>query len=480
MYTYLAAILLFVPIALGVWCGGGRREWSLQLLTQTLLWAGILLHLLFLFRLYGEQRHPARDSKPVSWYEPLTVWAILVPWVALILLGWKGTYNPAYVPLDNTLLSPLLPLEHAERQPTTINPVRSRLYLGFHAALTVFLAGAWLTLRTRRAIRLLLALILANGALLTVLGIAAKAGGSEKMLWLIESHTRSFFATIYYKNHWGGLILLWVGIGMGLAIDAWRRSRAEERTPEFTLACLILLFPMLTSLIMAEARASALVAIPLTFLFVGGLLRFGLRSRQHLLGYCAWLAIIVSMLGALWWVAHPQATRMYERSERQLDWLVDGESIPFNARISAYRSTLSVFAERPVWGWGAGSFAYLYPLHAEEELIQPDGKPLFFEFAHNDYLQLLAEHGVVGGVLVLLPPVLALILARRYRWSHLAIWLSAGLAGLLLLAAMDFPFGNPAVTATFWLLFAAALAHRRLSTPEVRGPAGGRGVNNAA
>ncbi len=467
MYTHLAAIVLFIPVALGIWCVGGRREWSLVLLTQSLFWAGIVLHLIFIFRLYRESRHSLHDAQPVSWKDPLLAFAVVLPWIALILLGWRGTYNPSFVPLDNTLLSQILPLEHAENQPTTVNPIRSRLYLNFYAAMTIFLVGGWLTLRTRRAVRFLLALILANGAILTFLGIAAKVAGTERMLWLIESHTTSFFATIYYKNHWGGIVLLLLGAGMALALDALKRARVEERFPEVSIGCIILLFPFLLSVLMAQARASAIIAAGLALLFAGRLFRAREgQQRNRILDAGACVLVFIAVTGSLVWIASPQFERMYQRSERQIFQMIADGSMSPDARIAAYRSTLSVFQERPVWGWGAGSFAYIFPLHADESLIQDDGRPLFFEFAHNDYLQLLAEQGAAGAALVVLTPLLALLFALRYRWTVLSVWIGAGLTGVLLLAVVDFPFGNPAVTANFWLLAVAALAHRRLSTPN--------------
>ncbi len=466
MHSQLAAILLFLPVAFGVWCVGGRREWSLLLLTQTLLWSGVALHLLFLFRLYRERRYSSGNGHQVSWREPLIAWAVALPWIAAILIGWKGTYNPAFIPLDNTLLSPLLPLAHNESLPTTVNPIRSRHFLSFYAAVTVFAVGGWLTLRTRRSIRLLLILLFANGALLTVLGTAAKVFGSEKMLWLLESHTRSFFATIYYKNHWGGLVILWLGVGMALTVDGWQRARARGQVPELSIACLILMFPMVLSLVLAQARASFFVALLLILIFTAAVFRVRAKPRNRAFVLGAALTVTVGALASLWWIAAPQAERMYERSERQFSWLLTEEPMPPDARLAAYHSTLSVVAERPLWGWGAGSFPYIFPLHAEDSLIQADGKPLFFEFAHNDYLQLPAEHGLAGGMLIIIPPILALVLARRYHRSRLATWTFVGLGGLLLLAAVDFPFGNPSVTATFWLLAVAALGHCRMSTTK--------------
>ena len=468
MHSYPAAILLGVTAILAIWCVGGRREWALQLITQCLLWSGIILHFHFLFRLYREKRRPPQDALPVSWKEPLCAWALLLPWVILFVLGWRGTYNPAFVPLDNTLLAEIMALPHAENRPTTINPLRSRMYLAFYGALTLFLAGAWLTLRSRRAIRLLLGLLLANGALLTLLGIAVNASGSDKILWFIESHSPSFFATIYYKNHWGALVVLWTGIAVGLALDAWERARDRLGFPDLAVACVLLLPPLLLSLIMAQARASILAATGVFSVAASGLFRLVPEGPNRRLQVSLFALAFVVSVGSILWVARPQAERIYHRSERQITLLMESESVNPDARMASYRSALSVIADRPVWGWGAGSYPYIYPLHADERLIRPDGKPLFFEFVHNDYLQLLAEHGIAGAFLVILTPLLVLIVTWKQPSTCLCFWAGCGLAGVLLLAVVDFPFGNPSVTLNFALLAVAALAYRRLSAKKAK------------
>jgi O-antigen ligase len=66
------------------------------------------------------------------------------------------------------------------------------------------------------------------------------------------------------------------------------------------------------------------------------------------------------------------------------------------------------------------------------------------EFAHDDWLQLLAEAGVVGFCVLLIP---AGVLVRR-GWREGGVagrWGLAGCGAIALFAWIDFPLNNPAV-----------------------------------
>src|SRR5690606_9164669 len=98
----------------------------------------------------------------------------------------------------------------------------------------------------------------------------------------------------------------------------------------------------------------------------------------------------------------------------------------------------------------------------------PDGLMNTYEDAHSDWLQSLAELGFVGTALLLLlalGPVFATVRPRRL--AALPAWLLGGCALLAAYAWVEFPFANPAVVATWWVLWAAALRLIQLS-PSAR------------
>ena len=113
---------------------------------------------------------------------------------------------------------------------------------------------------------------------------------------------------------------------------------------------------------------------------------------------------------------------------------------------------------RPWFGWGAASYGTVFPLYRTADFVG-----LHYEQAHSDWLQSLAENGWVGTALLVL--FVARLLGRVY-WRQLPVWsgwLLAGCAAVLAYGALEFPFANAAVLATWWTFVFAALRYARLT-----------------
>lgn len=115
-------------------------------------------------------------------------------------------------------------------------------------------------------------------------------------------------------------------------------------------------------------------------------------------------------------------------------------------RVSWWNEALGAFSDRPLYGWGAGSFALLHLRYRHDVLPVTQ--------AHSVPLQLLAETGIVG-LLLAYGAILALLAAaiarvRRMRGStrrDLAIALIAPAVAWLVHAVYDWDLNIPAVTA---------------------------------
>jgi O-antigen ligase len=119
-----------------------------------------------------------------------------------------------------------------------------------------------------------------------------------------------------------------------------------------------------------------------------------------------------------------------------------------------------------VYGWGWHSFRYAFRrVQSFDAKMENEQKVAsVFLDAHNDWLQLLTELGLVGAALA--GATLAGIgRVASFRWWRLSpsFEIAAGFLCLCLLALVDFPFACPAVVVTAWtlLMTGAAIASDR-------------------
>jgi O-antigen ligase len=134
------------------------------------------------------------------------------------------------------------------------------------------------------------------------------------------------------------------------------------------------------------------------------------------------------------------ADRLVERYAASAEHLVsDG------GRARVWADTLRMASAFPVAGTGFGTFSAAYPAFRS-----PDVR-FFYSHAHNDPIQVAAEGGVPGALLLVVLVVSVLRAVFRGLTGGLGIvgaGVAAGLVGVLLHSLVDFDFHIPANAAT--------------------------------
>jgi O-antigen ligase len=137
-------------------------------------------------------------------------------------------------------------------------------------------------------------------------------------------------------------------------------------------------------------------------------------------------------------------------------------------RQSVWGDTLAMFRSHPLFGIGLGAFETVYPIYGR-------GNGTFLiQFAHNDYLQILADAGMVGGALALwfvasLARALSVALKFSDRlMSGLALGSGAGIFALLIHSVFDFNLQIPSNALLFLVLGAALSSIAALSEASKR------------
>ncbi len=122
-----------------------------------------------------------------------------------------------------------------------------------------------------------------------------------------------------------------------------------------------------------------------------------------------------------------------------------------------------MFTEKPILGYGGGSYRTVAGQKAEDRLAETVEKPraLVHAHAHNLYLHEAATRGVVGLALVVAVFLTAIVTAARNGGEPTSPWrlgLPWAIAAMALCALFDHPLITHNCAFTTMLLFALALA----------------------
>jgi O-antigen ligase len=127
------------------------------------------------------------------------------------------------------------------------------------------------------------------------------------------------------------------------------------------------------------------------------------------------------------------------------------EPNPYSLRAELVRSSIEMTRDRPLTGFGLGTWSDVYPAYAHFD----DGN--FVNQAHNDWIQWAAEGGIPFLIIVL--AILALIV----RPALDSLW-GIGLIAVFIHCAIDYPMQQrPALMAFFFATIGALASASRLS-----------------
>jgi O-antigen ligase len=144
-------------------------------------------------------------------------------------------------------------------------------------------------------------------------------------------------------------------------------------------------------------------------------------------------------------------------------------------RYSVWRPTVRIWQDNPWWGAGPGQF------NTRFRMYRPEGIQMDPEYAHNDYLNTLADYGVVGTALIAVAlGLLTWGLAKTWRCVRLSsgdiggksgsnkfafvFGATVGIVAILLHSIVDFNMHIPANAILAVALMALVTSHLRFAT----------------
>lgn len=421
------------------------------------------------------------------------VWAmqILQAWIAVISAGlcWqigKGrlelapALKKAWIPvacLSGILLWTLLQILPPPLSPldsSTRNVTSGYLALQKSMAYTLVFLCALQLLATPQRLERAALVIVASGVLQAVYAVLVTLGGPSFDLLglkLISPFKDATTGTFVNRNHLAGYLEMSLATGIGLLMARLEPGDSDmgwrERSRRLLRALLggkamvrLFLVIMVIALVMTHSRMgnSAFFA-SMGISAMIGLFLYRKVSRSLVLLFASMIVIDLFIVSA-WFGLDKLASR------------IEGTRISEEVRLDVNANAWPWLQEHWLAGSGAGSFGSQFPAYRTAD-VGP-----FFDFAHNDYLQILGEYGVIGAaffVLMIASSLWAAVRAQRQRQNQvlrgMAFAAMMGITSLMIHASVDFNHYIPANAMLFVALcaFASAARHMDSSRQKRRG-----------
>ncbi|GEM_PF-1299244 len=417
----LTALLVFTPFAFGT-----VEVWSLAVAELLVLCMGVI----WIARVI-------RDGRIQCERTPLTM--LIVAFLALMLFQM--------LPLPLNTIKLLSPAAHSiysmtasalnlqiEWRTISLDPIATReefLRVATYAMLFWVLLYRF---QERRQIERVVVTIIGVGFFLAVFAIMQKYSSNGKIYWLRETMQGGEpFGPYVNRNHFAGYmeIALPLTIGYILAqspLHAHRlafRQRLLAWMSQSTSKSILLLFAAIfmgAALLLTGSRGGLIsFAGSMIFFVMMAIMRRTARSRAVRLALaCCALTLIAAI-----WIGGNSAFLAMERLEQTL------REPSTEERTVLWLDTMQMANDYLRFGSGFNTFEGVFPEYKTSSV------QLIFQYAHNDYLQLLAEGGIMAfGLAVWF--VIAWYRKVVDRWSTrhdpFAVYLS--LAGMTAMCAM--------------------------------------------
>jgi len=371
--------------------------------------------------------------------------AVLEIGAAALLLMWAviAIRGPRVEVRWNTLLWPLagfsaiVLMQYLAR--LTVYPYLTEIELLMLAAYLILFFLAVQAFRTLEEWRGFVWFLLTLGFVVSVFGIIQHFTFNGKLYWVRELRYGGVpFGPYVNRNHFAGLIELLAPLGLAILV---LRAVRRDLLP---LVALFTILPIGAFFLAASRGGIAAFLVQLGLLAILIWTRHG--GRKPLVGGAAVL-LLAGVLVA--WLGVGSALERFAKFQSL--------EVSEQRRLGMIKDSWRIFLDHPVVGTGLGTLIVVYPQY---ETFY-DGK--LVDHAHNDYVEALAETGVVGALCCAAFVVLLFRSALVNLWAsrnslNFAIHLGAlvACAGLLAHGLADFNLHIPSNALLFFLQAALA------------------------
>lgn len=372
----------------------------------------------------------------------------------------------------------LLPLRKVElaadliAQPVSsalsLDPFATRLAVAQLAAMLIFFAAALAFINNQKRLQTVTVTIIIFGFLLGIFGIIQFFIGEGKIYWLREPFQAVPFGPFINRHHFAACMMMIMGLTLGLLYTGAVES--QKRALHFFAVIVMGIGLLLTT---SRGALISLLGV-LAFLTLATFLKSkpiesndadeltepgGLfKNRIAVLG--AGLAVIVALVAVMLLLGDENSLL------RSVGISTMEQADASNGRFHFWQTAWQIIKNNLFFGVGLDAFGVAYTRY------DTWSGQFRIERAHNDYLQVFAESGIVGLLLIL--GFIAVLFRNGWRIFRQArdrfrrgvcLGALAGCLGILIHSLFDFPLRTPSNLLLFLML--AALATVNINYPKL-------------
>ncbi len=449
-YWIFIVTLIFCPLAFG-----SVEPWS-QAIMQFLVPLGLCC---FLFSPNSKGQWRAVPGRYPLLAILLFIGVQLIPLPAALLRLISPASLAIYQPIMDLPGGPSYAPISINIKATVNELCRFSTYACFYI-LTVQLTASYPRLRRT------LFIVLTLAGSIAFLAIIQKFTSPDKIYWFRSTPSSSPIGPWIYRNHYAGFMEMLLPFGLALFLQyrpqfSYKLPLREKIISALTLptANLHILFGfasfIMASSVLVSLSRGGIISIALSFLCFLLLLN---RNRLLAPGKLPLLLCLTTVLLLASWVGwEPIIYRFNSMTNANNDF--------FDGRFLIWQDTMPLIKEYWLTGAGFGTFIHIFPMYRD---LLPPGSVI--DHAHNDYLELMANGGLVGVLFVLcfLGTIFtsAIRQMRRRRDSSAKLLGCAALCGILALlfhSVTDFNMHNGANGLYFFFICGLLIASTHTS-----------------
>ncbi|HEY0725091.1 MAG TPA: O-antigen ligase family protein [Pyrinomonadaceae bacterium] len=397
---------------------------------------------------------------------------VLLLWVldGLTLGNLRINRNALQLPLIGFLvlgLIQLLPLRSAGSgggaaitlaNSLSLDPNSTKLVLVQVATLLIYFAATLVFIDTPHRLRILVRTIMVFGFLLAIFGLTQSFTSPTKVYWIRELNQSTAFGPFINRHHFAGYMELTIALPLGLLF-----SGAVEK--EKRIIYLFIAGLMGVALVMTASRGGiiSLIAEILFLVVVTAIWRKPSERRRSKKSHrLKRVAGRLGMAGALLFGLFLGVVLL--GGEFSINRFIDSVNTddPTTGRAHFWSVTVDIIKAHPFLGTGLGAFGVIYTRYDSRNGLYR------LEQAHNDYLQVLSDAGIVGAIIALSFVVLLFYKALQRARSRddfrrgVAIAALSGCFAVLVHSFFDFTLHTTSNALLFLVLAALATMNGRV------------------